>query len=333
VAEDRDLPRIIDEPGRQLWPVRELSYPLSVGDSITIQAPAKLNLALAVGPPDCEGMHPICSWMVTIDLCDELEITRLAPDRTSRYAILWHDDAKRRCDIDWSMTRDLAVRAHLALEQHAERRLPIQMKLSKRIPVGGGLGGGSSNAASCLRGVNRLFGLGLSDDELCDVAAGLGSDVPFFVTGGSAVVEGFGERIERLAACPDLHAVVVFPPESCPTGHVYAAFDDRPAGALRSRAVRALAEAPGPPAPEAVFNDLADAAVRLVPALGEHIARLRELAEGPVHVAGSGSSLFVICADELHGSHLAGAVEQRLGLPAVAVRATTGHDGPESPLP
>lgn len=329
------VPRFIDKANARLLPrprrgrfFRPSPILCSVGDRITIRAPAKLNLALSVGPPNGDGMHPICSWMVTIDLCDELEVTRLEPDRMSRYAILWHAEARRRGEIDWPMTRDLAVRAHLALEQHAERRLPIQMKLSKRIPVAGGLGGGSSNAASCLRAVNRLFELGMSPDDLRAIAAGLGSDVPFFVTGGSALVEGFGERIEPLAACPDLHAVVVFPPEPCPTGLVYAAFDEGRAGTLRAEAVRALAADAASPAPEAVFNDLAEAAVRLVPALGEHMARVGAMAEGPVHVAGSGSSLFVICADELHASRLAGAVEQRLGLPAVAVRAVGRLDDP-----
>ncbi|MHC4305568.1 MAG: hypothetical protein ACYSW2_13970, partial [Planctomycetota bacterium] len=61
-----------------------------MADSIALQAPAKLNLALSVGPPDDDGMHPICTWMVTVDLCDELLVTRLADDRLSRYAILWH---------------------------------------------------------------------------------------------------------------------------------------------------------------------------------------------------------------------------------------------------
>ena len=79
--------------------------------SLAIHAPAKLNLALSVGTPNAQGMHPICSWMVTVNLFDDLLVTRLEDDRLSRYAILWHADAKRRSDINWSITRDLAVRA------------------------------------------------------------------------------------------------------------------------------------------------------------------------------------------------------------------------------
>src|SRR5436190_20490393 len=134
--------------------------------SLTVNAPAKLNVALSVGPPRGDGMHPIASWMVTVDLFDELVFTRLDDDRLSRYALLWHKDAKRRSEINWSITKDLAVRAHLALEHHVGRHLPVQLKLEKRIPVGGGLGGGSSDAAATLRAVNELFDLGLSLEEL-----------------------------------------------------------------------------------------------------------------------------------------------------------------------
>ena len=120
-----------------------------MGAALTLPSPAKLNLALAVGPPRPDGLHPICSWMTTIDLADELTITRLPPDRLSRYAILWHAEARRPREIDWSITKDLAVRAHLALERHCERALPLQMKLEKRIPLGSGLGGGSSMRRAC----------------------------------------------------------------------------------------------------------------------------------------------------------------------------------------
>src|SRR5688572_22867950 len=96
--------------------------------AVKVLAPAKLNLALSVGPPappddtsGRAGMHPICSWMVTVDLYDELLLTQLEHGRLSRYAILWHEEAKRRSDINWSITKDLAVRAHLALEQQVGR--------------------------------------------------------------------------------------------------------------------------------------------------------------------------------------------------------------------
>ena len=84
---------------------------------LTIAASAKVNLALSVGGPDAgSGMHPICSWMVTVDFHDDLQVLRLEPGSLSRYAVLWHDDAPVKSDIDWSIRDDLAVRAHLAME-------------------------------------------------------------------------------------------------------------------------------------------------------------------------------------------------------------------------
>jgi 4-diphosphocytidyl-2-C-methyl-D-erythritol kinase len=295
-------------------------------DVVTIQAPAKLNLALAVGPPGAGGMHPICSWMVTVDLYDDLEVRRLPADRFSRYAILWHEDARRRSEIDWSVTKDLAVRAHLALEKRAGRPLPVQMKLEKRIPVGGGLGGGSSDAAAMLHAINELYDLGLGLDELAGIAHTLGSDVPFLIGGGSALVEGLGERLTRHDQTPELHAVVVFPDAFCPTGRVYGLFDDEDPGPLRVDDVLALtAGMPGSPAADGVFNDLANAAVRTAPELEEILARLSELAERPAHVSGSGSSVFVLCDDALHAQFLAEAVEKEQQLPAVAVQAVPGR--------
>lgn len=295
-----------------------------MGDSLTVLAPAKLNLALAVGPPNqaAGGLHPICSWMLTIDLFDELLVTRLEEDRFSRYAILWHAEAKRTSDIDWSITSDLAVRAHLALEDHVGRRLPVQLKLDKRIPVGGGLGGGSSNAAAMLRAVNELYDLGLSLEELAAIGATLGSDVSFFIHGGSAIVQGLGERVQVHEHVPDVHAVVAFPDMACPTGRVYRLFDELSPSPLREDAVLKLAAAsPAAPRPDALFNDLTRAALRAAPGLDEHVANMSKLAERPAHVSGSGSSIFVLCDDPLHAEALAAAVESRLNLPAVAVRA------------
>lgn len=297
--------------------------------SVKILAPAKLNLALSVGPPSpaFNGFHPIASWMMTVDLFDELTLTRLEPGTLSRYAILWHKDARRRSDINWSLTKDLAVRAHHALERHIGKvgDLPVQMKLEKRIPVGGGLGGGSSNAAAMLRGLNDLFDLGLSRDELANIGATLGSDVPFLVHGGSAIVEGLGERLTLLAReeAPMLHAVIAFPDAHCATPRVYGLFDEltHDTASLRLEDVQALTRQRPRLAPDAPFNDLAEPAMQAAPQLREHVHDLSKLAERPAHITGSGSSVFVVCDDQMHAIALADAVERRLHLPAVAAKS------------
>ena len=292
---------------------------------VTVAAPAKLNLALAVGPPESAGdgrgtLHPICSWMVTVDLCDTLEVTKLEADRFSRYAVLWHDDAPRPSDIDWPITRDLAVRAHQLLESHAGRPLPVQLKMEKRIPVGGGLGGGSADAAAMLHAVNTLYDLGHSVDTLAELGAALGSDVPFLVRGGSAIVSGFGETLDAHDAVPEIHAVVIVPDVACPTGEVYDQYDDHGAAPLQDDAVRALpATTTLRSAP--LFNDLECAALAIAPELHEVRARATAIADDVIRITGSGATMFALCDDAIHAEHLARTLMQQLDLPAIAVTA------------
>ena len=93
---------------------------------IIVRAPAKLNLALSVGAPGADRMHPIASWMVTTDFADDLHLRRLDEGRDSLYAIIWAPDAPRTSLIDWPIQTDLAVRAHLELERHVGRKLPLR---------------------------------------------------------------------------------------------------------------------------------------------------------------------------------------------------------------
>ncbi len=288
--------------------------------AVRAAAPAKLNLALSVGPPNADRMHPIASWMVTVDLFDDLQLARLPEGSLSRYAIEWHPEARRRSPIDWSIAKDLAVRAHLAIERLVGRPLPLQMRLRKRIPVGGGLGGGSSDAAAMIRAVDALFGLGLDRETTRAVASSLGSDVPFLLDGGSAIVEGVGDRIERLPSLPSLHAVLLLPEIACPTGPIYRRFDQLPDPRLDPDRVRSmLAFGLQPHSP---FNDLAEAACLEADGLREIRDELSNVAERPAHVSGSGSTLFVLCDDDLHARALATAVEERLGTPAIFVQAS-----------
>lgn len=266
-----------------------------IRDVVSRRAPAKLNLALSVGPPRAsDGLHPISSWFASIDLYDELKVTRLEDDRLSRYAILWHDEAPRPTTIDWSITKDLAVRAHRALEEVVGRSLPVQMKLDKRIPVGGGLGGGSSDAAAMLLAVRELFDLEIEDQELARLGLELGSDVPFFLQGGSALVSGVGGEIEAMPAIEGGAVALIVPTFSCATGAVYRAFDEGDPGEVRHADVRAMAGA-GKVDPDSLFNDLAPAAAHVAPSLNEVREKAQRLVERPVHVTGSGSAMFIVC--------------------------------------
>ena len=174
---------------------------------VLFQAFGKVNLSLHVDKPLENGMHPIHSKMAQIALFDEVEVTRLEDYSLSRYAILWNEDAPVKSEIDWPILSDLSVRAHHLLEAKANRTLPVQMRLEKRIPVGGGLGGGSADAAAMLRAVSELYCL---DVDLYDIASDLGSDVPFFLSGGACIVQGTGDELEPITL-DTVHLVLIIP--------------------------------------------------------------------------------------------------------------------------
>lgn len=294
-----------------------------MSESLFRRAPAKVNLALAVGQVDPNGSdprHPICSWMVRVSLCDDLYLTQLPLGSLSRYALIWAADAAHKPDIDWPIRTDLAVRAHLLLCEAVGRDLPVQMKIEKRIPLGAGLGGGSSDAAAMLLACNDLFNLRLGEERLTALAARLGSDVPFFIRHRSAVIEGFGERLTAAREPRDLNLVLCLPPYGCATAEVYRRFDEQDAGAFEQGAARVrLAAQSGRFEAEAGFNDLAAPAFALRPELRELAAAVADLAERPVHLTGSGAALFVACDSAMEAEALARAVSERLGAPALAV--------------
>ena len=286
--------------------------------SITVHAPAKINLALAVGPPEADGpkrgFHPITSWFVTTTLCDTLTLRRRAPGDASTHMITWAADAPKPSPIDWPIERDLAVRAHRLLETHVGHALPLHMTLGKRIPVGGGLGGGSSDAAAALIAINALFALGLDVSTLADLGQRLGSDIAFFIDDDlppwdeprraprPALVTGFGERISRLPRRPLPPALLLIPAFGCPTGPVYQAFDEllvRRKGKLTVTHDPVIFAAShwmntGMVDQRLLQNGLTDAACKVVRELEQTIDRLSRGLGVPIHVTGSGSTMFVV---------------------------------------
>jgi len=267
-------------------------------------AHAKVNLALAVGPADPEsGMHPIHSWMHAIAIGDEVRVARSG---YSSYRVCNPDGES----MGWAIEDDLAVRAHKAIESSVGWVLPIDLRVIKRTPHGGGLGGGSSDAASVLMMLNELYGLELGAQQLRAIAGTLGSDVPFFVDPdayangrgpGAAVVSGTGEIIERVKRQP-MPITLIVPGFGCSTGMVYGSFDQSEHGEISAGAIGALVEA-GLEREPALFNDLAVPAMLVEPMLREIHRALSSGLGRPVHVSGSGSTLFVLGRvdhDEVH---------------------------------
>lgn len=288
--------------------------------TISVDAPAKVNLNLLVGAvipagnPKA-GYHPVVSLMACVGLADEVRVTERGDGEESGLVVRWAGDAPRVSAIDWPVEKDLSVRALRRLERYAGRDLPVEIEIVKRIPVGGGLGGGSSDAAAALVGIDRLVGLGLSTAELMGHAAELGSDVGFFVRcareGVSrAVVSGLGDRVEaRPTPANAGSAVLILPPFGCDTAKVYREFDRVDAGSDR-----------GWMAPEAEprVNMLTGAATRVEPRLGVLIAAVSACAgAGKVWMTGSGSTVCVGCASGMTNATL---LEVRAALAREACR-------------
>ena len=267
-------------------------------DALTLLCPAKVNLALSVGSPDAQtGMHPICSWMVAVGFGDTLKLSH-SRSCDSSYEIMIAGDAPSVQRIDWPIESDLAFRAHGLIQQHTGRDIPINMELTKRIPSGAGLGGGSSDAAGMLVGLNQLCSLALPDQVLFELGMRLGSDVGFLVKAHlgtrSAIVSGFGDTVEDARLSNALHLVLVMPPLRCATAEVYRCLDRiNPSARLDADRVRSLVDMVHLPV-DGPFNDLTDAAFEVEPELRVMHQMLCELAGVPVHVSGSGASMFVV---------------------------------------
>lgn len=291
-------------------------------DSLTLSCPAKVNLALSVGAPRPEdGLHPICSWMVTVGFSDTLKLTRSASGDSS-YEILIAEDAPSAQRIDWPLESDLAFRAHGLVQQHVGRDLPVHMELTKRIPSGAGLGGGSSDAAGMLAGLNDLFELGLDDESLIQLGLRLGSDVGFMVAAQlgarSAIVGGIGEQIEPARQPGVLHLALIFPPHRCGTAEVYRCFDTiKQSPQVDPDRVRALAQTNPLPA-DSAFNDLTEAAHEVVPALRGIHRELCAATGKPVHLSGSGAAMFVVAQSVDEAEVIVSRITEQTGLPAIA---------------
>ncbi|MCO5171843.1 MAG: 4-(cytidine 5'-diphospho)-2-C-methyl-D-erythritol kinase [Planctomycetes bacterium] len=271
-----------------------------------LAAPCKTNLFLEVLARRADGFHELDTVFTALDLEDALE---LEPLPGGRLELVVEGDPTVPADAS-----NLVWRAAEALRAAAGRpELGARLRVEKRVPAGGGLGGGSSDAAAALLGLDRLWGLDLGDERLHALAAGLGSDVPFFLRGGLQRGLGRGERLEPLPApARPLDLVLVLPGFSCPTGQVYGALAPflpgrggppaRDAGPL----LAALARGDLPGVAEHAWNRLELAAEACFPALRE----LRErLARAPgvltARLSGSGSTLWALAASRDDAERLA----------------------------
>lgn len=179
---------------------------------LMIKAPAKINLTLDVLHKRPDGYHEVEMIMTTVDLADRLELESL---NKNEIRIISHN---RFVPDD---SRNLAYQAAKLLKERYGIKKGVSIQIDKIIPVAAGLAGGSSDAAAALKGLNQLWNLGLSLDELAEIGAEIGSDVSFCVYGGTALATGRGEKIEHLPAPPNCWVVLAKPTIGVSTGEVY----------------------------------------------------------------------------------------------------------------
>lgn len=253
-------------------------------------APAKLNLVLRVLGRRADGFHEIESVLVTLPWGDDVDV-RAVPGATDHVRLHLQGETQGIPQDE----ANLAVRAARAVLDRVPGRpgLEVDISLVKRVPPGAGLGGGSSDAASVIALLGEA--LHVPAAEQGEIAASLGSDIPFLLQGGAALVRGRGERVEPLPTPAVPAVVLVMPPFGCSTAAVYARCAQRvrsvPASGIPA-AIDALAS--GSPAAwrEVHGNDLAFAALRVEPRLKD-LAREMEVRLGrPPLLSGSGSTLY-----------------------------------------
>lgn len=255
-------------------------------DTLSLDAPAKINLGLEVVRRRADGFHDINTIFAAIELYDRVVLRR-------------RSDGAITCGVDGEFAvaaddTNLAVRAaHLLRAEAGERSIGVDIELTKRIPSGAGLGGGSSDAAATLRGLVRLWSLPVERRKLQQMALELGSDVPFFLGGGIAHAAGRGERLSWLGLEPSWTVLVVNPGIHVATAEAYGALrrtEERQPTDLVAALHRGL-EQPWE-LRTMLFNDFESAVFERHPLLAELRFRLYELGAFFALMSGSGSTLY-----------------------------------------
>ncbi len=253
------------------------------GFSDPYAAPAKLNLMLRVVGRRSDGYHLLQTVFRFIDHCDEL-----------RFRLRADGEITRANDVPGvPAAADLCVRAAKALQQASGTRLGADILLEKRLPMGGGLGGGSSDAATTLLVLNRLWKTALTRTQLIDLAVKLGADVPVFVLGENALAEGIGEQLQAIDLPPAWY-VVLCPPVAVSTATVFSHPDLKRDS--QKVTIQGFTDAVVSSAVMALGNDLEPLVVRYYPEVARHLAWLTKFA--PALMTGSGACVFAAFGSE-----------------------------------
>jgi len=254
---------------------------------VAMSPPAKINLSLQVQAKRKDGFHELHTIIATISLSDTLTLTATNSGGIQFSTI----------GIDTPSGHDnIVTKAAQLIENYCEQTLNVQIDLEKNIPTGAGLGGGSSDAASCLMGLNKLFALNIPLPQLTAMAAQLGSDVPFFLYGPVALCTGRGEIVTPLDARCDLDILIITPNIHVPTHTIFKHFKPNEQQTARqlqhiqayvaNQQLNALAQAG--------YNNLTSVCMAQFEKLATLKNKLASQGVGPIFMSGSGSTLYVL---------------------------------------
>lgn len=274
-------------------------------NSVTVRVPAKINLQLAVGPREPDGFHNLVTVFQAISIYDDVTITRSAPGNAISISVI--GDHTHGVPADAS---NLAVKAAQLIADEYDFAIDAHIEINKSIPVAGGMAGGSADAAAVIVGLNELYELDMSRDDMHEFGSRLGSDVPFMISGGTAIGQGRGDQLTAALSRGTYHWVLALSTVGLSTPAVYQECDrlrsglDISAPNTSDALMQSLLAADPKAVGQALHNDLQSAACSLRPALtlvldvGEEYGSLGSI------VSGSGPTVAFLVGDEEQGLDL-----------------------------
>lgn len=263
--------------------------------SVTVRVPAKVNVQLAVGAARPDGFHDLANVFLAVGLYDEVTVTE-----SDELRVTCAGPDAGQVPLDRT---NLAARAALALAERHGRAPRVHLHIAKDIPVAGGMAGGSADGAAALLACDALWGTGASREELLEICAELGSDVPFSLVGGAALGTGRGERLTELEVGGTFHWVFALAGRGLSTPAVFREFDrlaqgrDIPEPVASQPLLDALAKGDADALAAAVSNDLQPAALSLFPELADTLAAGRAAGALAALVSGSGPTTAFLTRD------------------------------------
>ncbi|OQR65901.1 4-(cytidine 5'-diphospho)-2-C-methyl-D-erythritol kinase [Streptomyces maremycinicus] len=274
--------------------------------SVTVRVPAKVNVQLAVGAARADGFHDLANVFLAVGLYDEVTVT---PADGLRVTCAGPD--ARQVPLDRT---NLAARAAIALAERYGRTPDVHLHIAKDIPVAGGMAGGSADGAGALLACDALWGTGATRDELLEICAELGSDVPFSLVGGAALGTGRGEKLTALETGGTFHWVFAMAERGLSTPSVFREFDrlargrDIPEPVASQPLLDALADGDPDALAATVSNDLQPAALSLFPELADTLAAGHAAGALATLVSGSGPTTAFLARDTAAAAKIAEAL-------------------------